>query len=88
LKSCKKKMNKIFDFRCENGHIFEEFVAGGTTATRCGCGANARKIASASNFVLDGSTGDFPGRHIRWVREHEEAGRRGREAQREESQAQ
>lgn len=81
-------MHKIFDFRCENGHIFEGFVAGGTTAIRCGCGANAKKIASASNFVLDGSTGDFPGRHMKWVREHEEAGRKGREARREESQSQ
>ena len=33
-----KKM-KIFDFRCENGHVFEEFVDGTTTASRCGCGA-------------------------------------------------
>jgi len=78
---------KIFDFRCKNGHIFEEFVDGTTTASRCGCGAMATKIVSASNFVLDGSTGDFPGRHIRWVREHEEAGRKWRETRREESQS-
>ena len=64
-------MYKIFDFRCKNGHIFEEFVEGGTTVSRCKCGALAEKIASASSFVLDGSTGDFPGRHMRWVREHE-----------------
>ena len=64
---------KIFDFRCENGHVFEEFVDGTTTASRCGCGAMA--------------TGDFPGRHMKWVREHEEAGRKGREARREEGLA-
>jgi hypothetical protein len=81
-------MYKIFDFRCKSGHIFEELVEGGTTVSRCKCGALATKIASASNFVLDGSSGDFPGRHMRWVREHEEAGRKGREARREESQAQ
>ena len=80
-------MYKIFDFRCEKGHIFEELVVGGTTTSRCNCGANATKIVSASNFVLDGSSGDFPGRHMKWVREHEEAGRRGREAQRKESQS-
>lgn len=78
---------KIFDFRCNCGQVFEEFVASGTTAVRCSCGETATKIVSATNFVLDGSTGDFPGRHMKWVREHEEAGRRGREAQREESQS-
>ena len=80
-------MYKIFDFRCKEGHIFEEFVKGGTTTSRCKCGAAATKIVSASNFVLDGSTGDFPGRHMKWVREHEKAGQKGREAQREKSQS-
>jgi hypothetical protein len=80
-------MIKVFDFRCTNGHVFEEFVDQGVTTQRCGCGANATKIVSATQCILDGSTGDFPGRHMKWVREHEEAGRRGREAQREESQS-
>lgn len=81
-------MYKIFDFRCEEGHVFEEFVEKGTTASRCSCGAKATKIVSASNFVLDGSSGDFPGRHMKWVREHEKAGQKGREAQRKASQSQ
>ena len=76
-------MIKVFEFRCTNGHVFEDFVDGTTTTSRCGCGANATKIVSAPKCVLDGSTGDFPGRHIKWVREHEEAGRRGREASQE-----
>lgn len=80
-------MIKVFDFRCTNGHVFEDFVDSTITTTRCGCGANATKIVSATPFILDGSTGDFPGRHMKWVREHEEAGRKGREAQREESQS-
>tara|TARA_R110002050_G_scaffold4717_8_gene22510 strand:+ start:2785 stop:3027 length:243 start_codon:yes stop_codon:yes gene_type:complete len=73
-------MIKVFEFRCTNGHIFEDFVDGTTTTSRCGCGAKATKIVSATKCVLDGSTGDFPGRHAKWVREHEEAGRRGRVA--------
>ena len=73
-------MIRVFDFRCKNGHLFEEFVDSTTTTTSCGCGAVATKVVSATPFVLDGSTGDFPGRHMKWVREHEEAGRRGREA--------
>ena len=80
-------MIKVFEFRCTNGHIFEEFVESNITTSRCGCGANATKIVSATQHILDGSTGDFPGKHIKWVREHEEAGRRGREAQRKESQS-
>ena len=69
-------MFKVYDFRCTNGHVFEEFVTSGTTTSRCGCGANATKMVSAPSFHLDGSTGDFPGRHMKWVREHEKAGRK------------
>ena len=72
-------MIKVFDFRCTNGHIFEEFVEGHTTSSRCGCGAKEKKIVSATKHVLDGASGDFPGRHMKWVREHENAGRSSRE---------
>ena len=68
-------MLKVFDFKCSNGHVFEEFVESGTTASRCGCGADATKIVSATQCVLDGSSGDFPGQHMKWVREHEKAAR-------------
>ena len=78
-------MIKVFDFKCTNGHIFEEFVDSTVTTSRCGCGANAPRIASATSFILDGSTGDFPGRHIKWIKEHEEAGQKGREARKSQS---
>ena len=71
-------MIKVFDFRCTNGHTFEEFVEGDVTSSRCGCGANATKIVSATQHILEGSSGDFPGRHMKWVREHENAGRSSR----------
>ena len=74
-------MIKVFDFRCANGHIFEEFVEDNVTSSRCGCGANATKIVSATPHILDGSSGDFPGRHMKWVREHEKAGKNNRESQ-------
>ena len=73
-------MIKVFDFKCSNGHIFEEFVEAGTTSSRCGCGANATKIASATSHVLEGASGDFPGRHSKWIKEHEAAGARQRES--------
>ena len=73
-------MIKVFDFKCTNGHVFEEFVEEGTTTSRCGCGANATKIVSATQHILDGSSGDFPGRHMKWVREHEQARQSNRES--------
>lgn len=72
-------MIKVFDFKCTNGHVFESFVDGNVTASRCGCGANAKKIISATQCILDGASGDFPGQHMKWVREHEKAGRKSRE---------
>ena len=68
-------MIKVFDYKCDNGHLFEKFVEGNPTI-RCSCGANATRVVSATKCVLDGSSGDFPGRHMKWVREHEKAGRK------------
>ena len=59
-------MIKVFDFRCTNGHTFEEFVEGDTTSSRCGCGANATKIVSATQHILNGASGDFPGAYYKW----------------------
>jgi len=69
-------MIKVYDFKCTNGHYFEEFVDVDTTTSRCGCGANATRVVSATPCVLEGASGDFPGRHMKWVREHEQAGRK------------
>ena len=69
-------MIKVYYFKCTNGHLFEEFVEAGTTTSRCGCGANATRVVSATQCVLEGASGDFPGRHMKWVREHEQAGRK------------
>jgi hypothetical protein len=69
-------MIKVFDFRCTNGHLFEKFVASNVTVSRCDCGANATRVVSATKCVLEGASGDFPGRHMKWVREHENAGRK------------
>jgi hypothetical protein len=67
-------MYKIYDFRCNKGHVFEKFVTQGVTTSRCGCGELATKTVSAPAFILDGSSGDFPGRHMKWIKEHEKAG--------------
>ena len=69
-------MIKVYDFKCDQNHYFEEFVEDGVTTSRCGCGANATRVVSATKCVLDGSSGDFPGEHIKWVRQHEESRRK------------
>ena len=69
-------MIKVYDFKCTNGHYFEEFVDADAKTSRCGCGANATRVASATPCVLEGASGDFPGRHMKWVREHSEVGRK------------
>ena len=69
-------MFKVYDFRCTNGHVFEEFVEGTVTTSRCGCGANATRMVSAPSFHLDGSDAGFAGAHMKWVKEHEKAGRK------------
>ncbi len=69
-------MLKVYDFKCPKGHVFEKFVTSDTTTSRCDCGDTGTKMLSAPTFVLDGHTGDFPGRHLKWIKEHEQAGRR------------
>ena len=69
-------MYKVFDFRCPNGHVHEEFVKAEVTESRCKtCGAVSTRIVSAPSFHLNGSDGTFPGAHMKWVREHEKAGK-------------
>jgi hypothetical protein len=69
-------MYKVFDFRCPNGHVHEEFVKAEVTESRCKtCGAVSTRMVSAPSFHLNGSDGSFPGAHMKWVREHEKAGK-------------
>jgi hypothetical protein len=67
-------MYKVYDFRCDNGHVTEKFVESTVTTSRCGCGADSTWMVSAPSFHLNGADGSFPGAHMKWVREHEKAG--------------
>ena len=67
-------MFKVYDFRCSNGHITEEFVESTVTTSRCGCGANSTRMVSAPSFHLNGADASWPGAHMKWVKEHEKAG--------------
>ena len=69
-------MYKVFDFRCPNGHVHEEFVKAEVAESRCKtCDAVSTRMVSALSFHLNGSNGTFPGAHMKWVREHEKAGK-------------
>lgn len=69
-------MIKVYDFRCNCGHIFEQFVAEGVETSRCGCGANAVRIASATKCILNGADPGFPGAHDKWAKDHEKAAKK------------
>ena len=71
-------MYKIYDFRCTNGHVTEEFVKSTVTESRCKiCGSTSTRMVSAPSFHLDGSDWfTSPEQHMKWVREHEKAGRK------------
>lgn len=71
-----KRMYRVYDFRCGEGHVFEKFVKPEITVCRCDCGSEATKLVSAPRCHLEGASGDFPGAHMKWVREHEKAGRK------------
>lgn len=67
-------MIKVYDFRCSNNHVTEQFVSGVTEIAKCPkCGEEARRIISGGNFKLDAISGDFPGATMKWAREHEKA---------------
>lgn len=69
-------MIRVYDFVCEDGHRTEHFIRqDNTDAVPCHCGKPSHRAPSAPPCILDGASGHFPGRAMRWEREHEKAGR-------------
>jgi len=69
-------MIRVYDFVCPDGHRHERFVPSDMTVSLCPtCGAPATRAPSAPPFILDGASGHFPGKALKWEREHEKAGR-------------
>lgn len=76
----------LFDFLCKDGHRSEAFTEKDTFEILCRtCDEPAIKVVSSPKFKLEGWSGAFPSRADRWTREHEAAGKRGRERKMEES---
>lgn len=61
-------LKRLFDFKCPDGHVFEDLVAQGTTTTRCDCGLEAKRIISPVRSQLDPISGDFPDATKRWAK--------------------
>ena len=79
-------MKMLRDFKCKDGHMSEAFVEKDTFEILCRiCDESAIRVVSTPKFKLEGWSGAFPSKADRWSREHEEAGRRGRERKREEA---
>lgn len=64
------------DFKCTNGHVFEEFTQREQKISRCQCGADAKRVIATPHFHLNGSDGTFPTAASKWERERERRGGR------------
>lgn len=66
-------MLKLFDVKCAQGHVTEDWVESRDGTTTCSqCGSTAKPIYTPVHFSLEGASGHFPTAHDRWVREHEQ----------------
>jgi len=70
-------MIRVYDYGCANGHVQEVFAQAEDHSERpCEvCGEPAQRQLSAPAFILEGHSGHFPGRAMKWEAEHEKAGR-------------
>lgn len=66
-------MIRVFDFRCNAGHVSEHFI-GHETSVQCpepGCDQLAHRQLAAPRAKLEGITGAFPGAADKWERNRE-----------------
>ena len=67
---------RMFEFRCEQNHIAENYIDEGVTTISCPtCQCAAPRVISAPRIALEGVTGDFPTAADAWARKHEQATR-------------
>ena len=67
---------RIFEFRCEQNHIAENYIDEEVTTISCPtCQCAAPRVISAPRIALEGVTGDFPTAADAWARKHEQAAR-------------
>jgi hypothetical protein len=60
---------RVFDFRCLNGHVSEQFVGAETRAVQCPeCDQLALRQPAAPRSKLEPFTGAFPSAADKWVK--------------------
>jgi len=59
---------RLFDFRCPDGHKFEDLVKSDVTVSRCNCGLDAKRIVSTGRSKLEGISGDFTDANDKWAK--------------------
>lgn len=63
---------RMYDFKCEEGHLTEGFVDYETTTISCECGKVANRIVSAVRISLDGTDPIYVTAYDKWAKRHEE----------------
>lgn len=68
---------RIYDFKCPDGHV-EEHLVKDHEITRhiCSCGKVGERQLSAPPCKLEGWSGAFPSRAMKWERDHEQAAKK------------
>lgn len=62
-------MRRLFDFKCTDGHVTEQFVDDETYESICKlCGKPATRIISPVRSMLDPISGNFPKATEKWVK--------------------
>ena len=65
-------MIRVWDFRCNAGHVSEHFVDDDCKIVTCKtCNEYAYRQLAAPRAHLDGISGHFPGAADKWVRNRE-----------------
>lgn len=74
-------MIRVFDFRCQEGHVTEHFVGDESTVQCPQCHQIALRMVSAPRAQLEPFTGAFPSAADKWVRDRESKMRQERKNQ-------
>jgi len=61
----------LFDFKCSNGHVFEQNVPSSVHSHECPtCSESAKRQISVSHLKIP-YTGGYPGAALKWAKHHE-----------------
>lgn len=66
-------MMMLFDFKCNEGHVFEKLVKSDVKEATCpNCDSKALRIISPVSSILETSSGHFPGATMKWARQRQQ----------------